>query len=193
MAIAGWMRALNAVSGLIELSKQFRKPVSADESLASAARPGGALETRLAGVLVAALREAFDRDSARLDLERAQVEAERQRAEQLLRAELRRQAADRSLSHLRLIAMIAIAAWALSAVLGAWLPGMRATVPRALLGLGWAAAFSSVGCAFAGWRYVLTSSVDSATADAEPAVAAAAPWLLLAALALVGGSLLFAL
>ena len=35
----------------------------------------------MAGVLVAALKEAFDRDSARLELERIQIEAERRRAE----------------------------------------------------------------------------------------------------------------
>lgn len=188
-----WMRALNAVSGLVELTKQFRRPVAPDESLASATRPGGALETRLAGVLVAALKEAFDRDSARLELERAQVDAERARAEQALRAELRRQAAERALGHLRLIALVSVGAWALSAALGAWLPGMRLVVPRVLLGLGWAAAFSSVGCAFAGWRHVLAWSADAVERAAEPFSAQLAPWLLLSSLALIGASLLFAL
>ena len=193
MAFGGWVKAFNAVSGLIELSKQFRKPVSAEESLASAARPGGALETRLAGVLVAALREAFDRDSARLELERTHVEAERQRAEQALRAELRRQAADRSLAHLRLIALVGVGAWALSAVLAAWMPGMRTAVPRALLGLGWAAAFSAIGCAFAAWRAVLAASADLSGATAESRAAAIAQWLLLASLAFIAASLLVAL
>jgi hypothetical protein len=193
MALGGWMRALNAVSGLVELSKQFRRPVAPDESLTAGGRPGGALEARLAGVLVAALKEAFDRDSARLELERSQVDAERQRAEQALRAELQRQAADRALAHLRLIAMLAIGGWALSAALGAWLPGMRAPLPRVLLGLGWAAAFSSLGCAFAGWRTVLGSSADITGAAVEPRAAVVAPWLLLAALAFIGASLLFAL
>ena len=188
------MRALQTIGSLVELSKQFRRPVSADESLTgAAARPGGALETRLAGVLVAALKEAFDRDSARLELERAHVDAERQRAEQALRAELHRQSAERSLAHLRLIALVAVGAWALSAALGVWLPGMRAVVPRALLGLGWAAAFSSVGCAFAAWRTVLATSADLAPSIGEPAAARTAPWLLLASLALIGASLLFAL
>ena len=40
----------------------------------------GALEARLAGVVVAALKEAFDRDSRRLELERDQLAAERLRA-----------------------------------------------------------------------------------------------------------------
>ena len=188
------MRALQTAGSLIDMAKQLRRPVSPDESLsAAAARPGGALETRLAGVLVAALKEAFDRDSARLELERTQVEAERKRAEQALRAELYRQSAERSLSHLRLIALVAVGAWALSAALGVWLAGMRDVVPRALLGLGWIAAFSSVGCAFAAWRAVLATSADLAPVSDEPAPARFAPWLLLASLALIGASLLFAL
>ncbi len=51
------------------------------------------IQARLAGVAVAAIKEVFDRDSARLEMERAQLEAERRRAEELLRIELRRQAA----------------------------------------------------------------------------------------------------
>ena len=57
----------------------------------------GQLEAPLTNVVVAALKEAFDRDHARLELERAQLEEERRRAEQALRLELRRQAADREL------------------------------------------------------------------------------------------------
>ena len=49
----------------------------------------------MAGVLVAALKEAFDRDGTRLEMERSQIEAERRRAEEALRAELRRQAGER--------------------------------------------------------------------------------------------------
>jgi hypothetical protein len=205
MAI-GWLRVLDAVGGLVELSSRFRRPPPGDDMATGAAgRPGGALETRLAGVLVAALKEAFDRDSARMELERSQVEAERRRAELALRAELHRHAAERALAHLRLIAVIAVAAFALSAALAVWLPGMRYAAPRALLGLGWAASFAALGCAFAGWRSVLSSSVavasDSVSRPSgpptmemrEPTTAAAAPWLLIAALALIAGSLLVAL
>jgi hypothetical protein len=69
---------------------------------------------------------------------------------------------------------------------------MRATAPRVLLGIGWAASFAALGCAFAGWRSILTWSV-SAAESRESLSAAAAPWFLLVALALVGASLLFAL
>lgn len=189
-----WMRVLDAVGGFVELSSKFRRRPPEENPLAGASpRPGGALETRLAGVLVAALKEAFDRDSARMELERSQVEGERQRAEQALRAELRRQAADRALAHLRLIAMLAVGGWALSAALSAWLPGMRDAIPRTLLGLGWASSFAALGCAFAGWRSILTWSADLAADGNEPFTATAAPWLLVGALAMIGASLLAAI
>lgn len=208
MAIGQWMRVLDAVGGLVELSSRFRRRPAGDDLTATpAGRAGGALETRLAGVLVAALKEAFDRDSARMELERSQVEAERQRAEQALRAELQRQAAERALAHLRLIALIAVAAWALSAALAAWLPGMRDVAPRALLGIGWAASLGALGCAFAGWRSILMWSVAAAPGPAsavessapawhgrhEPLTAASAPWLLVAGLAMIAASVLVGL
>jgi hypothetical protein len=91
---------------------------------------------------------------------------------------------------------MAIASWMLSAALGSWLEGMRAGVPRTLLGSGWASAFATIGCAFAGWQQL---SVWTATVDAGGSVmprsapAVAAPWLLLLALALIGASVLVAL
>src|SRR3970282_850141 len=122
MAMGQWMRVLDAVGGLVELSGRFRRRGAGEETLTGAtARPGGALETRLAGVVVAALKEAFDRDSARMELERSQVEAERRRAEQALRAELHRQAAERALAHLRMVAVIAVAV--------ARMPGSQACAP----------------------------------------------------------------
>jgi hypothetical protein len=203
MAI-GWLRVAEVVGGLVELSSRFRRPPPGDDlAVGGAGRAGGALETRLAGVLVAALKEAFDRDSARMELERSQVESERRRAELALRAELHRQAAERALAHLRLIAVIAVGAFALSAALAVWLPGMREAAPRALLGLGWTASFAALGCAFAGWRTILSSSVAAVTESSaggsitmemrEPMTATAAPWLLLTALALIAASLLGAL
>jgi hypothetical protein len=200
MAVGQWMRVLDAVGGLVELSGRFRRRAPDEASMSQiAGRAAGPLEARLAGVLVAALKEAFDRDSARMELERSQVETERRRAEHALRAELHRQAAERALAHLRLIAVIAVCGWALSAALGAWLPGMRATAPRVLLAIGWALILGALGCAFAAWRSILTWSADAAmepvsAPDSTAGLSAAsAPWLLLAALALVGGSLLLAL
>ena len=92
------MRVLDTVTGLAQMTRRLKggdPPATADGVPPPTAL--GQIETRLAGVVVAALKEAFDRDRARMDLERAHLEAERQRAEEALRAELRRQAAERAL------------------------------------------------------------------------------------------------
>ena len=65
----------------------------------------------LTNVVVAALKEAFDRDHARLELERAQLDEQRRRAEEAMRAEIRRQAADREIGRLRLLAATALIGW----------------------------------------------------------------------------------
>jgi hypothetical protein len=195
MGFAQWMRVIDTLGNLIQLTGRARRPADPEAQLT---RGGalGQLETRLAGVVVAALKEAFDRDRARLDLERAHLESERQRAEDALRVEIRRQSADRALGQLRLIAVMALGTWMLSAVLGVWLPGMRQGTPRLLMGIGWALAIGALGCAFAAWQYVSTWSADARGAPGATPVhpaAAAAPWLLIAALALTGAALLFAL
>ena len=71
----------------------------------------GQIEARLTNVVVAALKEAFDRDHARLEMERAQLEEERRRAAAALQAELRRQAIDRELGRLRLLVGAAMVGW----------------------------------------------------------------------------------
>ena len=146
-------------------------------------------------MVVAALKEAFDRDSVRMEMERSQIDAERRRAEELLRAELRRQAADRMLAQLKLVAVMAVGTWALSAVLGVLLPGMREGLPRLLLGAGWVFALGALGSAFAAWQHVSLHSADTAGGGAvlEHAATMYAPWLLITALALTGAGLLAAL
>jgi hypothetical protein len=192
-----WMKVLDTVSSLAQLSGQFRREPRADPGEEGPAPNAPmALETRLAGVVVAALHEAFDRDRLRMDLERAQVEGEQRRAAEALAAELRRQVAERALGQLRLIAIIAMAVWMISAILGAWLPGMRGGVARGLLGAGWTFTFAALGCAFAGWQGISDWTGTAATAPVvapRSSAAAAAPWLLLVALALVAASLLTAL
>jgi len=197
MGVAQWMRVLDAVSGLVQLSGRFRRTTDLEAGVPPVgAGPLGGLETRLAGVLVAALKEAFDRDSTRLEMERTHIEAERQRAEEALRAELRRQAGERALGQLRLIAVLAVGAWALSAALSVWLPGMRAGIPRGLLGGGWICAIGALGTALAGWQAISSWTAESRSGPVIPLhspAAVAAPWLLICALALTAASLLAAL
>jgi hypothetical protein len=125
--------------------------------------------------------------------------------DEALKAELRRQteaarrqSADRALAQLRTVALLAVGAWALSAVLAVLVPGMRADLPRLLLGLGWLLAIAAVGAAFAGVRRVSAWSLESpcdATLAGPPsgAIADAAPWLLVTALAALAVALLVAL
>jgi hypothetical protein len=198
MAWAQWMRVFDTVSGLVQVAGRMRRPEATDPGGLQAAPGGGPLgqlEARLAGVVVAALKEAFDRDSARLELERTQIEAERRRAEEALRAELRRQAADRLLGGLKIIALVSTGAWALSAALGVWLPGMREGAARIVLGAGWLLALAALACSFAGWQAIAawsSASGGDANLPRHPAMAAA-PWLLIGALLLTGTSLLMAL
>ena len=188
-----WLRVIDTVSGLARTAGRLRATL--DPSPTDIAEGGSrGLETRLAGVVVAALKEAFDRDRARMDLERAQIEAEQRRAEEALAAELRRQTAERMLGQLKLMAIVSIGAWMLSAALAVWMPGMRAGIPRGLLGAGWALSFAALGCTFAGFQRISTwtASADG-TSPPVGGAAAVAPWLLLLALASTGASLLAAL
>jgi hypothetical protein len=196
MGVGQWMRVFDAVSGLIQMSGRFRRPETDLQTPTGAGGgPLGQLETRLAGVVVAALKEAFDRDRVRMDLERTQMEAERQRAEEALRAELRRQAADRALGQLRMVAVMSFGLLMVSAALGVWMPGMRAMLPKVLMGVGWAGAIAALGLSFSAWQRVSAWSADATTAAAPlaPAATLAAPWLLLASLTLSLAALLSAL
>jgi hypothetical protein len=201
MGMARWVGVLDTVGDLVQIARRFRqRPAAPEAGLGQTGleipRGGlGQVEARLAGVVVAALKEAFDRDSARMEMERSQLDAERKRADDALRAELRRQAADRVLGQLRLVAVMAVSTWALSAALGVWLPGMREIVPRALLGTGWACALGALAAAFTGWQHVSLQSMDISVGAAvlEHRSTTYAPRLLIAAVALTGAGLLAAL
>ena len=70
-----WLRILRAVIGVSDIAlspARGRAGGEEDERLVPGTRALGQLETRLASVVVAALQEAFDRDSRRLELEREQ-------------------------------------------------------------------------------------------------------------------------
>lgn len=174
MGVGQWMRVLDTVAGL--------------------ARPApgaaGGLETKLAGVLVAALKEAFDRDRTRMDLERETVEAERARAERALQAELRRQAAERTFTQLKLIAVFAGGMLLVSALLAAWIGDMRTGAAAITLGASWTAGLAALGCVFAAWPTVSAWAAGTGLEEQRSLPAAVAPWLLLAALGLTGVTLL---
>jgi hypothetical protein len=192
-----WLRILDTVVGVgdLALSSRARKsPTSeSDQPVTAVGGALGQLETHLTGVVVAALREAFDRDSRRLDLEHDQVNAERVRAERALRLELLRQAADRELARLRLTAMIAVASWIGTLFFSAQLIAGGAGA-RLALGSGWVVLLAALALSFTGQAGVsdALARVDLERDQAVPATMAGrlAPWFVVAGLALVGVAVL---
>ena len=148
---------------------------------------GDQIEMRLTNVVISALKEAFNRDEARLELERTHLEEQRRRAEETMRIELRKQAADRELGRLKLIGVAGLVGWIacmVLLVLRSDAPLMRGLlIGAAILALG------SLGSAFVAQSrigaYVLEKDRPLTSTAGTVALS-----LLLAALALAAVSLL---
>src|SRR5436305_12365115 len=112
MAI-GWLGIIDTLIDVanLALSRKAARASADDPETAVAGRSAGQLEARMTGVVVAALREAFDRDARRLELERDQADREHLRAERPLKLELLRQAREREIGRLRLMARLAVGSW----------------------------------------------------------------------------------
>ena len=177
-----------------DAAKRFKGPASTppppDAALSqSAAAQGlaGQIETRLTSVVVAALKEAFDRDHARLELERAQLDEERRRAEEALRLELRRQTVDRELSRLRLLGGTALVGWIASVVVFSVHAGAASMAARVVMGAGWMLLLGALATAFTAQGRISERLFDKSQ-SIQPG--AAALWLLIAGLAVTAISLL---
>jgi hypothetical protein len=193
-----WARLIDAALDVTGLALgRTRGGGRGDEQLEAGGRAAGGLEARLAGVVVAALKEAFDRDSTRLDIEREQMEAERRRAERALRLELIRQAGDREVGRLRLLAGIAVVTWLATLFFSSRLIG--GPIPaRVALGCGWMLLLASLAAAFVAQSQIGEAlrriDENSARVDAVSSGTAGvlAPWLTVIGLALVGLAVLIA-
>lgn len=194
MNFVALLKVFDAVMALVDVTRRFKEPdAPPDQALQSqpAAVPGlvGQWETRLTNVVVAALKEAFDRDHVRLELERAQLDEERRRAEALLRMELRRQAVDREIARLRLLAGASMVGWIASVVMvAAGLVG-GSTPARVALAAGWVLLLGALGAAFTAQGTVGASLPDN-DRSLDTAASASALSLLIAGLALTAVSLL---
>jgi hypothetical protein len=195
-----WLRILDAVIGLTDLARGRRTRHMSDEEAARedmqrfepGSRGVGGLETRLAGVVVAALKEAFDRDSHRLNLEREQLTAERERAERALRLELRRQAADREIGRLRLLAGVAVASWIGTLFFSARLLAGGAGA-RVALGAGWLMLLLAFASAFTAQSAVAESAARSDDTRLDSGVGGALSlWLIVVGLGVIALSVLVA-
>ena len=193
-----WLQILDAVIGVTDLarSRKIRRMADApQQQLEAGGRVPANLEARLAGVVVAALKEAFDRDARRIEFEREQAAAERERAERVLRLELQRQAGDREIGRLRLVAAAAVAIWIATLFL---VPHVAAGGARLALGAGWILLGAAVAASFTGQSRV-TSDLDALARDTGISSSRAITsgvagqltvWLVLAGLALIGVAVL---
>src|SRR5688500_1172026 len=184
---ASLFRAFDAAIALREVAKRFKGEPPSETGLTTTSPPGSALvgqiETRLTNVVVAALKEAFDRDHARLELERAQLDEQRRRAEEAMRVELRRQAADRELARFRLIGAAALVGWLASVMLVVARLGSLSVVARGLSAAGWLLLLGALGAAFAAQGRLGTAVTDPSAPISAGTGGAAALWLLIAGLA----------
>ena len=197
-----WLQILDAVIGVTDLarSRKIRRMADApqQQQLKAGGRVPANLEARLAGVVVAALKEAFDRDTRRLQLEREQLNAERERAERALRLELLRQAGDREIGRLRLLAGVAVASWLGTLFFSSRLIGGGAGA-RVMLGGGWLLILAAFALAFTAQSNVADALAALARDDdassrsiSSGAAGTLAPWLIVGGLALVGLAVLIA-
>ena len=200
-----WLQLIDAALGVANFARERRARPPIDESLELEARGRGlgGLEARLAGVVVAALKEAFDRDTRRLELEREELAAERERAERALRLELDRQAGDREIGRLRLLAGIAFASWIGTLFFSGRLVG-GGLGARAALGGGWLLLLCGIAASFSaqsrvaaaletlgpGFRSGSDDGGGRGVAISSGVAGVLALWLIVVALALVGLALL---
>ena len=186
---------LIGASDIARGSRSRPAPDPETQQLAPGSRALGHLETRLAGVVVAALKEAFDRDTRRLELEREQVEAERMRAERALRLELLRQAGEREIGRLRLVAGVAVVSW-LGTLFFATRLVSGGTGPKAAVAGGWLLLIGALAAAFVAQTRVVQAldrgddAITQSGAVASGLPGPLAPWLVVAGLAAIGFAIL---
>ena len=195
-----WLQLIDAALGVANFArgrKASPAPDEPQEQLESGSRAAGGLEARLAGVMVAALKEAIDRDSRRLELEREQLAAERQRAERALQLELQGQAADREIGRLRLLAGVAVTVWIGTLLLSARLVG-GGIGGRVSLGFGWLFLLGATAASFTAQSRAAAAVEAPASGDdrhgaiRSGAAGAFALWLMICGLVLVGLAALLA-
>jgi hypothetical protein len=191
-----WLQILDALIGVTDIVRSRKIRALADsqpsQQLETPGRGAAPLEARLAGVVVAALKEAFDRDARRIEFEREQAAAERERAERVLRLELQRQAGDREIGRLRLVAAVAVVSWIGTLFFSSRVIGAGGGA-RALVGVGWALLLAALVAAFVA-QSAVAAALDAVARDdganvrpiTSGAAGSLAPWLVVAGLALVG-------
>jgi hypothetical protein len=139
MGAGTWLKIFTGVVGGLAR----RTPQAAVEAVDALAP----FETRLLAFAAGAIKKAFDRDSDRLTLEREHLEAERARAEAALRLEWLRQEGDRRFAEARLLGMLGVGVWIVSAIFGVALAARYGVAGKVLLGASWLSLVAAVSFA----------------------------------------------
>jgi hypothetical protein len=197
--VAAIFKAIDAIIAFRDATRRFKEgsspppPPEAAPAAASSHAQGlsGQIEARLTNVVVAALKEAFDRDHARLELERAQMEEDRRRTAAALQAELRRQAMDREIGRLRLLVGGAMVGWIASvAILAGGLAG-ASVWSRVVLAIGWLLLLGTLGTGFTAQAKIgAVPPGESRSSVSSGGWGIATLWLLITGLAATAISLL---
>jgi hypothetical protein len=146
--VVPWLRILDLALGVTNIARVASSGRKRDDPAAS--NP----ELEISGI-----------EAARLDLARQQLAAEQRRADRALHLELQRQAADREIGRLRLIAGVSIAAWIGTMV---WLArAMAAGIgARVTLSVGWMFLLGAIAVSFIGQSRA-AARVDALAIDDE--------------------------
>jgi hypothetical protein len=150
-----WLQLIDAALGVANFALNRKAAAASDERSPTQLEAGGrgdvalGLDARLAGIVAAALKESQDRDTRRLNVERERVTAERQRAERALQVDLHRQAGDREIGRLRLLAGVAATTWVGTLVWSALVLGVGIGIgSRVSLGFGWLFLIAAIAASF---------------------------------------------
>lgn len=144
-----WLRLIDVALGLNDVVRGARGKAAGRSQMSAVSSEPRPRDARLVAVMMGALKEVFDRDSARNEFERQHAEEERlraeaaqQRAERALRLELLRQAGDRESDRARTLMIAAIVALLGSLLLVA--RGAVGTGSKVSLGIGVLLMISSI-------------------------------------------------
>lgn len=187
-----WMGILDATIGVIDLVRSRRI-----RTLAS--QPPPALAGSDSATGAATLHEELEREQLRLLRERAaREEADHQRAELDAKLERLRQAGDREIGRLRLVAAVAVAAWLGTLLLATLHAHVTGIGPRLTLGFGWFLLLAAIAAAFSGQTNVARTLDAIATGDeralrrgvSSGLIGFLAAWLIVGGLAFAGLAIL---
>lgn len=181
-----WLRLLDLAIGVTDL-RRGRPRV--DEAGGRRSTGSGIVEARLAGLLVGAIGEVFERSRRQQQqIDRERLEEERRQAERERKLAVTREAGDREIGRLRLVAGLALAGWIGSLFITTMLPG-ASTSARVLIVAGWVLLLAAMTSALAAQANLADALAALSDPDGRPPdsglAGVVATWLLVSGLGLI--------